>query len=86
MAFFSVDRLLAAPRPWQAFTITFVAYLAAAWLALLLTIPPGVASPLFPAAGIALVATLVWGRVVLPAVLLGSARVERRKRPSIDRP
>jgi PAS domain S-box-containing protein len=73
MAAFSVDRLLAAPRPWQAFTLTFAAYLAAAWLALLLTIPPGVASPLFPAAGIALVAALVWGRVVLPAVLLGSA-------------
>ncbi|MES2960672.1 MAG: CHASE domain-containing protein [Pseudomonadota bacterium] len=67
------DRLLAAPRPWQAFAITFAAYLVAARLALLLTIPPGVASPLFPAAGIALVAALVWGRATWPAVLLGSA-------------
>ncbi len=70
---FAADRLLAAPRPWQAFAITLAAYLLAARLSLLLTIPPGIASPLFPAAGIGLVATLVWGRAALPAVLLGSA-------------
>jgi len=70
---FSSARLLAAPRPWQAFAITLLAYLVAARLALLLTIAPSVASPLFPAAGIALVAVLVWGRGMWPAVLLGSA-------------
>ena len=70
---FSADRLLTAPRAWQAFVIASVAYLLAARLALLLAIPPGVASPLFPAAGIALVATLVWGRGMLAAVLVGSA-------------
>ncbi len=69
---FSSARLLAAPRPWQAFVITLAVYLLAARLALLLTLPPGVASPLFPAAGIALVAVLVWGAAVWPAVLLGS--------------
>ena len=70
---FAVDRLLASPRPWQAFAITLLVYLATARLSLLLTIPPGIASPLFPAAGIGLVAALVWGRAALPAVLLGSA-------------
>ena len=59
-------------RAWQAVSITFVAYLLAARLALLLAEPPGIASPLFPAAGIALVAALVWGRTVLPAIALGS--------------
>ena len=67
------DRLLSAPRAWQAFAITFVAYVLAARLALLLALPPGIASPLFPAAGIALVTALVWGRPALAAVWLGSA-------------
>ena len=70
---FSSARLFAAPRPWQAFAITLVAYLLAARLALLLATPPSIAAPLFPAAGIALVASLVWGRAAWPAVLLGSA-------------
>jgi CHASE1-domain containing sensor protein len=69
----AIDRVLAAPRPWQCFAITLAAYAGLAWLALLLTIPPGVASPLFPAAGFALVAALAWGRPALPAILLGSA-------------
>ena len=34
--------------------------------------PPGYASPLYPAAGIALAATLTFGRAALPGVLLGS--------------
>ena len=69
----AVDRPVPAWRAWQAFAITAVSYLLAARLSLLLTVPPSVASPLYPAAGIALVATLVWGRAVLPAVLLASA-------------
>jgi PAS domain S-box-containing protein len=68
-----IDRVLVAPRAWQAFAITLIAYLFAAWLSLLLTIPPGIASPLFPAAGIALATALVWGRPALAAVFLGSA-------------
>lgn len=66
------DRSSGAPRVGWAFAITFVAYLLAARLALLLTLPPGMASPLFPAAGIALVVALVWGRAMLPAVGLAS--------------
>ena len=69
----AVDRWLSAPRPWQAFAFTFVAYALAARLALLLALPPGIASPLFPAAGIALAAALTWGRPALAAVWLGSA-------------
>ncbi|MEO5770672.1 MAG: MASE1 domain-containing protein, partial [Burkholderiaceae bacterium] len=67
------DRILSAPRAWQAFAITLVAYVVAARLALLLALPPGIAAPLFPAAGIALVTVLVWGRPALAAVWLGSA-------------
>ena len=81
---FSVERMLAAPRPWQAFAITLVGYLLTARLALLLAIPPGVASPLYPAAGIALVAVLVWGRAMLPAVLLASASANLWHGGSLD--
>ncbi|MEO5771830.1 MAG: CHASE domain-containing protein, partial [Burkholderiaceae bacterium] len=69
----AVDRWLSAPRPWQAFAISFVAYVLAARLAIQLALPPGIASPLFPAAGIALAATLTWGRPALAGVWLGSA-------------
>lgn len=41
-------------------------------LALLLAIPPGYASALWPPAGIALAAVLVWGYRVLPGVMLGA--------------
>jgi PAS domain S-box-containing protein len=51
---------------------TALAYTAAGWLALKLAIPPGYASPLYPAAGIALVAVLVYGRHAVLGVVLGS--------------
>lgn len=53
-------------------TLTLLAYVGAGQLALLLAIPPGYAAPIYPAAGIALAATLVYGRRVLPGVLLGA--------------
>ena len=40
--------------------------------ALNLAVPPGYATPFYPSAGIAVVAVLVWGRRMLPAVALGS--------------
>ena len=46
-----------------------------AWLALLLAIPPGYASPLYPAAGIALASVLVYGRRMLGGVALGAFAV-----------
>lgn len=42
------------------------------WLSLKLAVPPGYASPIWPPAGIALAALLLWGRSYWPAVWLGS--------------
>jgi len=51
---------------------TAAAYALAAKLGLLLSIPPGYASPVWPAAGLALVAVLRFGPRVAPGVALGS--------------
>lgn len=48
------------------------AYLIAGRLSLLLAIPPGYASPVWPAAGIALAGVLLYGYRVWPGILLGS--------------
>ena len=52
--------------------ITALAYTLAGLFALQLAIPPSYASPLYPSAGIALAAVLVYGQRVVPAVLLGA--------------
>ena len=49
-----------------------VSYFVAGKLSLLLAIPPGFATPVWPAAGIALAAVLMRGYVLLPGVFLGS--------------
>ncbi len=54
------------------FVLTTIAYAAAGIAALPLAIPPGYASPLCPAAGIALASVLVYGRRMLGAVALGA--------------
>ncbi len=54
------------------FALTTLAYALAGGLALMLAIPPGYASPLYPAAGIALASVLVYGRRMLGAVALGA--------------
>ncbi len=41
-------------------------------LALHLAVPPGYASPIWPPAGVALAALLLWGRAYWPAVMVGS--------------
>jgi PAS domain S-box-containing protein len=51
---------------------TAAAYAVVGLLALKLAIPPGFASPLFPSAGIALAAVLVFGPSMLPGVVAGS--------------
>ncbi|MBC7727797.1 MAG: CHASE domain-containing protein, partial [Microbacteriaceae bacterium] len=56
--------------------LTAAGYLLAGKLALLLAIPPGYASPLYPSAGLALAAALVYGRVALPGVLMGAYLVQ----------
>lgn len=58
--------------------IRIVAYFALAYVllgavGLMLAIPPGYASPIFPAAGLALACALWFGHRVLPGVWLGSA-------------
>ena len=54
---------------------TALAYLLVGLAALQLAIPPSYAAPLFPAAGIALAAVLVYGRIALPGVVLGALGV-----------
>lgn len=49
-----------------------IAYFLTGWGALYLSIPPGYAAPLWPPAGIALAATLLWGYRMGPAIWLGS--------------
>ncbi len=52
--------------------LAMAAYFIAGRLALLLAIPPGYASPVWPAAGIALALSLRWGWQIWPGVALGS--------------
>jgi PAS domain S-box-containing protein len=62
--------------PWRAaFALTLLGYLLAGWAALRLAIPPGYASPLYPAAGVAVAGVLIGGWRVLPAVALGAFAV-----------
>ncbi|MDX8130011.1 MASE1 domain-containing protein [Methylomonas sp. OY6] len=42
------------------------------WLGLKMAVPPGYASPLWPPAGFALAAMMLWGRKLWPAILIGS--------------
>jgi len=58
-----------------AFGLTTLAYFATGLAALALAIPPGYASPLYPAAGIALASTLVYGWRMLGAVALAALLV-----------
>jgi PAS domain S-box-containing protein len=55
-----------------AFALTLVGYALAGLAGLSLAIPPGYASPLYPAAGVAIAGVLVFGRRMLPAVALGA--------------
>ncbi|WP_295639029.1 CHASE domain-containing protein [uncultured Methylibium sp.] len=59
-----------------ALLLVALAYALTGSAALQLAIPPGYASPLFPPAGVALAAALVFGWRALPAVLLGSLGVQ----------
>ncbi|MCQ8104964.1 EAL domain-containing protein [Methylomonas sp. SURF-2] len=48
------------------------AYLVAGWFGTLLATPPSNASPIWPAAGVALALMLVYGEIVLPGIFLGA--------------
>jgi diguanylate cyclase (GGDEF)-like protein len=56
----------------MAYLLLTVAYVASGMLGLMLALPPGYASPVFPPAGIAIAAAFIRGRKVLPFVFLGS--------------
>ncbi|MGZ5000428.1 MAG: diguanylate cyclase domain-containing protein, partial [Methylomonas sp.] len=45
---------------------------AGGWLGMKMAVPPGYASPLWPPAGIALAALLIWGRQLWPGLWLGA--------------
>ncbi|MCE1241070.1 MAG: EAL domain-containing protein [Azonexaceae bacterium] len=53
-----------------------LAYAVSGWLSLKVAVPPGYAAPLFPPAGIALAAMLIYGPRCLPGVFLGSFAVQ----------
>ncbi|GBG13102.1 uncharacterized protein NMK_0640 [Novimethylophilus kurashikiensis] len=56
----------------MAYLLLTVAYIASGKLALMLALPPGYASPIFPPAGIAIAAVFIGGRKTLPWIFLGS--------------
>lgn len=62
----------AQPSTWRVVIGTALVYAAVGWLALLLAVPPGYASPLYPSAGLALAATLVFGQRALWGVAAGA--------------
>ena len=57
---------------WRVIVVTALGYAVVGWLALTLAVPPGFASPLYPSAGIALAAVLVYGRPAWAGVALGA--------------
>jgi CheY-like chemotaxis protein/signal transduction histidine kinase len=64
----------------------FLAYVAAARLAILLALPPGYASPIWPAAGLAIAAVIVWGPSLTIAVFLGSIATNLRPDELLQNP
>ena len=58
------------------FLLLTIAYAATGWLALRLAVPPGYAVPVFPPAGIALSALLIFGLRMWPAIFLGSLLIQ----------
>lgn len=64
----------------------FLAYVLAARLAILLALPPGYASPIWPAAGIAMAATIAWGPSLTIAVFFGSIATNVRPEELLAHP
>jgi len=65
-------RLILAKRLFSAYWLLTAGYIVTGKLALLLAVPPGYASPIFPPAGIAIAAMLITGWATLPWTFLGS--------------
>jgi integral membrane sensor domain MASE1 len=71
-------------KPVFAYPLLTVVYTLSGKLGLMLAVPPGYASPIFPAAGIAVTATLIRGRATLPWIFLGSLLLNLWAGYSID--
>src|SRR5215471_6210416 len=65
-------RLVVTKRFLLAYLSMTVAYVVTGRLALLLAVPPGYGSPIFPPAGISVAGMLIGGRATLPWTFLGS--------------
>lgn len=71
------QRLHARTRFWSVsllrkISLLAIAYFATGWLGLLVAVPPGYATAVWPPSGIALAGLLLWGPRVWPGILLGS--------------
>ncbi|MEX1993235.1 MAG: MASE1 domain-containing protein [Steroidobacteraceae bacterium] len=71
------QRLHARARFWSVsllrkISLLAIAYFATGWLGLLVAVPPGYATAVWPPSGIALAGLLLWGPRVWPGVFLGS--------------
>ena len=64
--------------------LLILAYVLTGRLALLLAIPPGFATAIFPPMGIGLAATLLWGYRMLPGVMIGSTLLNLSIAPALD--
>ena len=64
--------LILTRTPFFNYLLLTAAYTLSGKLALLLAVPPGYASPIFPPAGIAVAAVLISGRATLPWIFFGS--------------
>ena len=67
-----------------AYPLLTVVYTLSGKVGLMLAVPPGYASPIFPAAGIAVTATLIRGGTTLPWIFLGSLLLNLWAGYSID--
>jgi len=67
-----VNKQIISPNHMAYGLLLIVAYVVTGKLGLMLALPPGYASPIFPPAGIAIAAVFIAGRKILPAVFTGS--------------
>src|SRR5688572_18410976 len=64
------------PRTWLRLGILAGLYFALAWLGLRFAGAEGIASPVWPPAGLAVVAVTLWGLRAVPAIVVAAACVE----------
>ena len=67
-----LDRVVVRKKAFAYSLLLILVYVITGKLGLMLALPPGYASAIFPPAGIAVAAVFVTGRVLLPAIFLGS--------------